>query len=173
MHRSRKAFQVPRSAVQPVCSANATVPNTRKTPQLNTTVAASALPCFEVQLALSHAVVRSCSLFTFVNLWRFRTSSDDQGHGVFGMLILLLAVGFSATDVFRHLLVQYKSDVVTVLEFGLPNPFNGNEFGFTNLQAADACYVTNLIFAGSAMVTVEQTYLGCETTLLATRFKID
>ena len=74
------------------------------------------------------------------------------------------------TDVFRHLLVQYKSDVVTVAEFGLTNPFNGNAFGFTNHQAADACYVTNLIFAGSVAYRVARSNLGAETTLLATRF---
>ena len=81
MHRSIRWSQVLTSAVQPVCSANATVPNMRKTPQLNNTVAASALACFAVQLALSHAVVRSCSRLTFVNLYRFRTSSSDHGHG--------------------------------------------------------------------------------------------
>ena len=52
------------------------------------------------------------------------------------------------------------------------NPFNGNAFGFNNHQAADACYVTNLIFAGSVMFTVAQTHIGAETTLLTTRFTL-
>ena len=68
--------------------------------------------------------------------------------------------------------MQYKSDVVTVMELGLSNPLNGNAFGITNHEVADACYVTNLIFVGGVAYTVAMAHWGAETTLLATRFVV-
>ena len=82
------------------------------------------------------------------------------GSGKRGIMTFVFAILGSfgmLTDVFRHYLVLFLTDNVTLISFDIVNPFNGNRFQLTNVQLMDVSYFTAMVFVVQAIYTSSNT----------------
>ena len=100
---------------------------------------------------------------------QYASGVGDSGKK--GWLTLLGILGgffFLVYDIFRHYLILFLTDDVTLISLNVVNPFNGNTFAITNRQVMDATYFTGVIFMGQL---VSSSILhGAEKTVSQTRF---
>ena len=53
-------------------------------------------------------------------------------------------------DAFRHYVIMFVADDVSLVTFNVTNPFNGNKMALTNKRLASITYVNGMIFAAIA-----------------------
>ena len=98
-------------------------------------------------------------------------SSNDQKRGPFGLYLIFFSVFRLVLDMFRHYLILFVTDEVSLISIDVTNPFNGNVFQFTNRQLADVSYFTAMIFAARALKNaISGAYFGCAYTISTTKF---
>ena len=68
--------------------------------------------------------------------------------------IALGGILYLLTDAFRHYVIMFVADDVSLVTFNVTNPFNGNKMALTNKRLSSITYVNGMIFAAIAMKAV-------------------
>ncbi len=85
----------------------------------------------------------------------------SASFAITGTLLLL-------ADAFRHYLVMFVTDDVSIISINVTNPFNGNSLAFTNKRLASITYFNGVIFFAIAMMAMIN--LSKMTTISQTKF---
>ncbi len=132
---------------------------------LNIAYAASAISMFpnptHVLYMYARTVVITCAVFfdsifahmklrftpkLFAKQWggTGKTGFVSFAFGILGFLLIL-------TDAFRHYVIMFVTDDVSLISINVTNPFNGNTMAFTNKRLSSITYFNGIIFAAIAL----------------------